>query len=40
MKLTKIVLSVVAVIGAVAVGGSWYTGKQVEEKYQELVVSS
>lgn len=40
MKLTKIVLSVVAVIGAVAVGGSWYTGKQVEEKYQELVVQA
>ncbi|HGO5853174.1 TPA: YdgA family protein [Mannheimia haemolytica] len=40
MKLTKIALSVVAVIGAVAVGGSWYTGKQVEEKYQELVVQA
>ncbi|HDL2944361.1 TPA: YdgA family protein, partial [Mannheimia haemolytica] len=40
MKLTKIALSVVAVISAVAVGGSWYTGKQVEEKYQELVVQA
>ncbi|HGO5815044.1 TPA: YdgA family protein [Mannheimia haemolytica] len=40
MKLTKIALSVVAVIGAVAVGGSWYTGKQVEEKYQALVVQA
>ncbi|MDD0824935.1 YdgA family protein [Mannheimia sp. AT1] len=37
MKLTKIATSVVAVIGAVAVGGSWYTGKQVEEKYHQLV---
>lgn len=40
MKLTKIALSVVAVIGAVAVGGSWYTGKQVEEKYQQLVIQA
>ncbi|HHW7506416.1 TPA: YdgA family protein [Mannheimia haemolytica] len=40
MKLTKIALSVIAVIGAVAVGGSWYTGKQVEEKYQQLVIQT
>ncbi|QLB40856.1 YdgA family protein [Mannheimia pernigra] len=40
MKLSKITLSVVAVIGVVAVGGSWYTGKQVEEKYQELVTQA
>lgn len=37
MKLTKIALSVIAVVGAVSVGGSWYTGKQVEEKYHQLV---
>lgn len=37
MKFTKIALSVVAVLGAVAVGGSWYTGKQAEEHYHQLV---
>ena len=37
MKLSKIAISVAVVIGAVATGGSWYTGKQVEEKYSELV---
>lgn len=40
MKLSKIALSVVAVIGVSVVGGSWYTGKQVEEKYQALVVQA
>lgn len=37
MKLTKVALSVVAVMGSIAAGGSWYTGKQVEEKYHQLV---
>lgn len=37
MKLTKIALSLVFLTGAAITGGSWYTGKQVEEKYQELV---
>ncbi len=37
MKLTKIAVAVVAVVGAVAVGGSWYTGKQVEQRYQEFL---
>lgn len=37
MKLTKVATSIVAVMAAVAVGGSWYTGKQVEEKYQQLI---
>ncbi|KAE9540407.1 YdgA family protein [Ursidibacter maritimus] len=37
MKLSTIAISVAVVIGAVATGGSWYTGKQVEEKYSELV---
>lgn len=40
MKLSKIALLVVTVIGVVVVGGSWYTGKQVEEKYQDLVVQA
>ncbi|MFA9488656.1 MULTISPECIES: YdgA family protein [unclassified Mannheimia] len=40
MKLSKIALSVVAVLGVAVVGGSWYTGKQVEEKYQELVATA
>lgn len=40
MKLTKIAFAVVAAIGVVAVGGSWYTGKQVEEKYQQLIDKS
>ncbi|STY63233.1 YdgA family protein [Mannheimia haemolytica] len=40
MKLTKIALSLVAIVGAVAVGGSWYTGKQVEEKYQQLIIQT
>lgn len=37
MKLSKIALSIVAALGVVTVGGSWYTGKQVEEKYQEMI---
>ncbi|QLB14852.1 hypothetical protein A6B39_04970 [Mannheimia granulomatis] len=40
MKLTKIAVSVVAILGVVSVGGSWYTGKQVEEKYQQLITQS
>ncbi|WP_409500047.1 YdgA family protein [Mannheimia glucosida] len=40
MKLTKIAISLVAIVGAVAVGGSWYTGKQVEEKYQQLIIQT
>lgn len=37
MKLTKVAVVVVAVVGTVAVGGSWYTGKQVEQRYQEFL---
>lgn len=37
MKLAKIAISVAVVLGAVATGGSWYTGKQVEQRYAELV---
>ncbi|AUI65910.1 MULTISPECIES: YdgA family protein [Glaesserella] len=37
MKLTKIAGIVVAVLGVTAVGGSWYTGQQVEAKYQDLI---
>ncbi len=37
MKLTKVAGAVVAVVGVVAVGGSWYTGQQVEQKYQEFI---
>ncbi|MGX2966438.1 YdgA family protein [Ursidibacter sp. B-7004-1] len=37
MKLSTIAISVAVIIGAVATGGSWYTGKQVEERYGELV---
>ncbi|QIM62553.1 hypothetical protein A1D29_04170 [Pasteurellaceae bacterium Orientalotternb1] len=37
MKLSTIALSVAVIIGATATGGSWYTGKQVEQRYQELV---
>ncbi|MDP8163300.1 DUF945 family protein [Pasteurella skyensis] len=37
MKLSKIALSLVAVAGIVQVGGAWYTGKQVETRYNELV---
>lgn len=40
MKLTKVAVSVVAVVAAVATGGSWYTGKQVEERYQQLISQS
>lgn len=40
MKLTKIAVSVVAVVAAVATGGSWYTGKQVEERYQQLITQA
>lgn len=39
-KLTKIALSVAVVLGAVATGGSWYTGKQVEARYGELVAQA
>lgn len=37
MKLAKVAISVAVVIGAVAAGGSWYTGKQIEQRYGELV---
>lgn len=37
MKLSKIALSIAVVIGVVAVSGSWYTGKQAESRYQQLV---
>lgn len=37
MKLAKVAISVAVVIGAVATGGSWYTGKQIEQRYGELV---
>lgn len=37
MKLTKIALSLVVLAGGAITGGSWYTGKQAEEKYQEFV---
>lgn len=37
MKLTKIAIAMVVVIGAVVTGGSWYTGKQIEQRYTELV---
>lgn len=37
MKLSNIALSLVVVLGAVATGGSWYTGKQAEEKYSQLI---
>lgn len=37
MKLTKIALSLIIIAGAAITGGSWYTGKQAEEKYPELV---
>lgn len=37
MKLSTIALSVAVILGATATGGSWYTGKQVEQRYQELV---
>ncbi|WP_373767900.1 YdgA family protein [Glaesserella sp.] len=37
MKLSRIALPVIAVLGIGAVGGSWYTGKLAEEKYIELV---
>lgn len=37
MRITKIVISAAAALGAVVIGGSWYTGKQVEQRYTELV---
>lgn len=37
MKLSTVALSVAVILGAVATGGSWYTGKQVEQRYHELV---
>ncbi|OOR99338.1 hypothetical protein B0187_06165 [Haemophilus paracuniculus] len=37
MKKSTLALSVVAVLGAVVTGGSWYTGNQVEQKYQEIL---
>lgn len=40
MKLSKIALSLVAVLGAVTAGGSWYTGKQAEEQYNFLVTQA
>lgn len=40
MKFSKIALSIVAVLGIGVIGGSWYTGKQAEEKYHQLVAQS
>lgn len=37
MKFANIAISVALVVGAVVAGGSWYTGKQVEQHYIELV---
>ena len=37
MKLSTIAISVAVIIGGAAVGGSWYTGKQVEQRYNEIV---
>lgn len=37
MKFSKIALSVAAIVSVIAVGGSWYTGKQAESRYQQLV---
>lgn len=37
MKLSKIAAVVVVVLGVAATGGSWYTGKQAEERYQEWI---
>lgn len=37
MKLSTIALSTVITLGVISVGGSWYTGKQVEEHYQEWI---
>lgn len=37
MKLSTIAISVAVIIGGAAVGGSWYTGSQVEQRYNEFV---
>lgn len=40
MKLAKIAISIAAVLGVAVIGGSWYTGKQVEQRYTELVTQA
>ncbi|OOH92141.1 hypothetical protein BMT54_01035 [Pasteurellaceae bacterium 15-036681] len=40
MKLSTIAVSIIAVVGVIATGGSWYTGKQVEERYQSLLTQT
>ncbi|QLB12850.1 uncharacterized protein YdgA (DUF945 family) [Bisgaardia hudsonensis] len=37
MKLSTIAVSVAVILGASVVGGSWYTGKQIESQYQQWV---
>lgn len=37
MKLSKVALSVAVLVGVGVVGGSWYTGKQIESNYQQVV---
>ncbi|MDP0155895.1 YdgA family protein [Glaesserella parasuis] len=37
MKLTKITLALAGILGVAVVGGSWYTGLQAEQHYQQLV---
>ncbi|WP_373818657.1 YdgA family protein [Glaesserella sp.] len=37
MKYSKLVLSLAAVFGGVFIGGSWYSGKLAEEKYQSYI---
>lgn len=40
MKFSRIVLSTVVLLGIGVIGGSWYTGKQVEARYQQLIALS
>ncbi|MDG6882454.1 Bacterial protein of uncharacterised function (DUF945) [Phocoenobacter uteri] len=37
MKLSKIAISLIAVVGVVQIGGAWYTGTQAEEYYENLI---
>lgn len=37
MKLSKIALSLIALVGVAGIGGSYFTGKQVEQRYPEII---
>ena len=40
MKKSTIAISLVAALGVAAVGGAWFTGSQIEQRYAQLIENS